>query len=113
MNYNLLKNNFRIIIGVLFLILIPIILLFKDSYEIGNLIFIILLGLGSIFSFITGIKKIISDNLYKIILGIIFIIGYIVMLILQKNIDLSDIILLGLLIFFTSISVKKEINGNC
>ena len=113
MNYNLLKNNFRIIIGVLFLILIPIILLFKNSYEIENLIFIILLGLGSIFSFITGIKKIISDNLYKIILGVIFIIGYIVMLILQKNIDLSDIILLGLLIFFTSTSIKKGIYENC
>jgi len=113
MNYNFKKINLRIIIGVLFLILIPIILLFKNSYEIGNLIFIILLGLGSIFSFITGIKKIISDNLYKIILGIIFIIGYIVMLILQKNIDLSEIILLGLLVFLTSISVKKEINGNC
>src|SRR6056297_2859866 len=113
MNYNFKKINLRIIIGVLFLILIPIILLFKNSYEIENLIFIILLGLGSIFSFITGIKKIISDNLYKIILGIIFIIGYIVMLILQKNIDLSEIILLGLLVFLTSISVKKEINGNC
>ena len=103
-------NWYRIIIGILFLIIILLFSLFDNGFEKSNVVFIILLGIGAIFSFITGVKRIISDNLYKIILGIFFIIGYIVILILENKIEIRDIILLSLLIFVTSVNVKDRIN---
>jgi hypothetical protein len=113
-----MKNNFkkisktevifRLIIGMIFLVLAIIVSFTSKSRGVSYIIILSLSGLGFIFSFITGILKKISKNLFRIILGLLFTVGFSILLVINKDFRFGNIILLGLIIMFTLKSVINK-----